>query len=209
MNKSFLKELSQKLPFNRVMIYLAVLGSLPIIFTAFHYLQKNREWDVVSEQINAINYLSETKARRQYFNTIVRNVYADSDPLYLENQLESLTFLKKERETLEQLLQSPTFTGNESAEKRYSHLTSSGNRLEFLQGSPQISEGIQETVCWLSHSVEMDSHDLKELLTRLEGNRKGRPQVVITDLKCQKKSLLSGNEVFEVNIKLLKREFPL
>lgn len=207
MNKTFLKKLLDNLPFNRVMIYLIALGFLPALFTAFHYAKKKRAWDEVSEQINAIHHLSETKARKQFFNTIVRNAYAETDPLYLENHLEPLTFLKKERETLEQLLRSPTFTGNESAEKRYAHLTSNANRLEFLQGSPQAAEGIQEAVCWLSHPVEIDSHDLKEILSRLEGNRKGKPQLLITDFKCNKKTLLSGNEVFELNIKLLKREF--
>ena len=209
MIKSFLKKISSNLPFNRAMIYLVVIGFLPVVFTAFHYAQKKREWDAVSQQISSIHYLSECKARKQYFNTIVRNAYSESDPLYLENQLEPLSFLKKERETLEQLLQSPTFTGNEAAEKRYAHLTSHANRLEFLQGSPQAAEGIQETVCWLSHPVEMDSQDLKEILTRLEGNRKGKPQLLITDFKCHKKTLLSGNEVFELNIKLFKREFHL
>lgn len=207
MNKSVLKKLLESLPFNRVMIYLIVLGFLPGVFAAFHYTQKKKAWNAVSEQINAIHYLSETKARKQYFNTIVRNTYTETDPLYLENQLEPLSFLKKERENLEQLLQNPTFTGNEAAEKRYAYLTSHANRLEFLQGSPLASEGIQETVCWLSHPVEIDSYDLKELLARLEGNRKGKPQLLITDFKCQKKILLSGNEVFELNIKLLKREF--
>ncbi len=203
----FLKKLSLNLPFNRALIYLVVIGFLPLVFMVFHYTQKKREWDAVSEQINAIHHLSESKARKQYFNTIVRNAYSESDPLYLENQLEPLSFLKKERETLQQLLQSPTFTGNEAAEKRYAQLTSHANRLEFLQGSPQATEGIQETVCWLSHPVEIDSHDLKEILNRLEGKRKGKPQLLITDFKCHKKTLLSGNEVFELNIKLFKREF--
>ena len=208
MNSAIFKKILNRLPFNRVLIYLVVLGSLPVLFTAFHYLHMQREWDEVAQQIQSIHHLSETKARKQYFNNVVRNAYAETDPSYLENYLETLSFLKKERENLEQLLQSPTFTGNEAAEKRYAYLTSQANRLEFLQGSPQAAEGVQEAFCLLSHPVQIDSHDLKEILNRIEGSRKGKPQLLITEFKLNKKTLLSGNEVFELNVKLLKREFP-
>jgi hypothetical protein len=202
-----INNLCKKLPLKRLMIYVIALSFLPIVFVALYYSQKTQEWDGVSDQINRIHQLSETKKRKQFFNTIARNAFSDSDPLFLENHLEALTFLKKERESLEQLLQSPTFTGNEAAEKRYALLTSVSNRLEFLQSPSQNIEGVQETFCWLSHPVEIDAHDLKEVLNRLEGTRKGKPQLLITDFKCQKKTLLSGNEVFELNLKLLKREF--
>jgi len=186
---------------------LIVLGLLPSLCAAFYYAQKKREWDTVSERIQQVHALSLSKARKQYTNTIVRQVYSDADSTYLENHLEPLSFLKKERETLERLLQNPTFTGNESAEKRYAFLTSRANHLEFIPQNPEVGEGIQEVQLLLSHPVEMDAHDLKEILTRIEGNRKGKPQLLITDFRFNKKTLLGGNEVFEVNLKLLKREF--
>ncbi len=208
MIKKVLQHTLEKLPFQRVVLYLIVIGFLPTLFTGLYYFKKKREWDEVSEEIRTIHYLTETKARKQYFNTLVRHIYAESDPLYLENQLEPLAFLKKEKEKLEQLLQSPTFIGNEAAEKRYAHLTSAANHLEFLQGSPQIGEGIQESICSLSHPVQVDSNDLKEILSRIEGNRKGKPQLLITEFKLSKRPFPSGNEVFELNVKLLRREFP-
>ncbi len=194
-------------PLNRLLTYVVIIGFLPALFTLFNVYQKKQEWRTVSEKIIALHEMSEAKARKQYLNTIVRNTYADTDQFYLENQLESLLFLRKERETLERLLQNPTFTGNEAAEKRYNLITSKANRFELMQGTPQSAEGVHETSCTLSHSVEIDTNDLKEILNRIEGNRKGKPQLLITDLKLNKKTHGNGNEVYELNLKFKKREF--
>src|ERR1700722_8239428 len=201
------KKLIDKLPFDRLLIYLIIISFLPVIFSIFQYVQKNKEWEGVSEQILNIHHLSETQARKQFLNTVVRNAYLEADQFYFENQLESLCFLKKEKEVLEQLLKSPTFTGNEAAEKRYALITSQDNRFKWVQGSTQTADGIQEALCLLSRPVEIDAQDLKEILVRVEGNRKGKPQMIITDFKLNKRVHANGNEVFELNMKLLKREF--
>ncbi len=202
-----IKKFINSLPVTRLLIYVIVIGFLPIVFAALHYLQKNKEWETVSDRILDINHFSMTAARKQALNTVVRHVYGDSDQFYLENQLEQLSFLKKEKETLEQLLKSPTFTGNEATEKRYAFLNSALNRFKWIQGSIQVAEGIQETDVILSHPVEVDASDLKEIFTRIEGSRKGKPQLIISDFKLNKKEFINGNEVFELNMKLLKREF--
>lgn len=204
-----IKKFLEHLPLNRCLTYLVFLGFVPLAFAVLHYVKQKREWDIVSEQIMATRYLSETKAQKQYINSSVRAVYSEADQFYLENQLESLPLLKKEKENLEHLLNSPTFTGNEAAEKRYARLSSQVNRFEFLQGNVQSAENIQEAVCTLAHPVEIDTYDLKEILSRIEGNRKGKPQLIVTDFKLIKKTQPSGNEVFELNMKLLRREFHL
>jgi len=201
------KTLIAALPINRLLVYLIILGFLPVIFTTFHYIQKKKEWEAVSQQVLNIHYLSASAARKQSLNTAVRHVYSETDQFYLENHLEPIHFLKKEKETLEQLLKNPTFTGNESAEKRYTFLTSGANQMKFIQGSVQTAERIQEADLILSHPVEIDTHDLKEILMRIEGGRKGKPQLIISDFKLNKKECANGNEVFELHMKLLKREF--
>lgn len=201
------KKLRDILPLNRLIIYIVILGLIPSALAICYFYQQKKEWDQISEKILSIHEMSETKIRKQYQNILVRNVYSESDPNYFDNQLESLSFLKKEREALEHLLQSPAFTGNEAAEKRYAFITSLTNRLSFMQGSPQSSDGIHESICMLSHPIEIDGNDLKEILNRIEGNRKGKPQLIITELKLNKKTHMNGNEVYELNLKLKKREF--
>lgn len=202
-----LKKIINSLPLNRLLIYLALLGSLPVFFAIFHYSMKKKEWDEVSQQLLGIQSFAVQTARKQALNRAVRTVYADIEQFYLENQLESLAFLKKEKEALEHLLNNPTFTGNEAAEKRYAFLSSEANRFEWIQGSTQVIEGIQQSDLLLAHPVEIDAQDLKEILMRIEGSRKAKPQLIVTDFKLNKKELSGGNEVFELNMKLLKREF--
>lgn len=202
-----LKKSISSLPLHSLLTFMIFLGFLPIVFMTLHFYQKGQEWNQVLEKIRKVHELSEAKVRKQYLNTIVRNTYSETDQFYLENQLESLSLLKKEKERLEQLLQNPTFTGNEIAEKRYSFISSNANRLSFMQGSPQSAENVHEVACILSHPVEIDTIDLKEILNRIEGNRKGKPQLIISDFRLNRKSHLNGNEVYELNLKLKKREF--
>jgi hypothetical protein len=202
-----LKKHLNALPLNRLLIYLTLLGFLPLFFTVFHYSKKKNDWDGVAQQILNVQHFTANVARKQATNRAVRAIYRDAEQFYLENQLEPLVFLKKEKEALEHLLLSPTFTGNEAAEKRHAFLTSNSNRFEWIQGSLQASEGIEQADVLLAHSVEIDANDLKEILMRIEGSRKAKPQLIITDFKLNKKELSNGNEVFELNMKLLKREF--
>lgn len=207
MDRKKIKGFTDSIPLPRLLLYLVVLGLLPVMILSFSWMQKRKGWEEVSEKIYEIQLLSETRVRKQALNTTVREHYGEADQFYLENQLESLSFLKKEREALERLLQSPTFTGNEAAEKRYTFLTGTGNRLQFTEGSVASGEGVQETIEILAHPVEIDTHDLKELLNRIEGNRGGKPQLIVADFNLNRKEQRNGNEVFEATMKLIKREF--
>lgn len=202
-----MNKLLQSIPFSRLVIYIVLLTLFPVFGIGFLYLKEKNTWNEVAEQILTVHSLSEQKARKQSMNTTVRKKYAKADDFYLDNQVETINFLKKEREALENLVQNPTFTGNELAERRYAFLSGEANRLQFTQGAVQGAEGVQETTVILAHPVEVDNQDLKELLMRVEGNRPKKPQLLITDFKLNKKAHSNGNEVFEVNMKLLKREF--
>lgn len=204
---NMIKKALASLPLNRLLIYLVVLGAVPLIGVLIHTSAKRKEWAAVSEQMMELQNYSIHTSRKQMVNRTVRALYSEAEHMYLENQLEPLAFLKKEKEALEHLFSSPTFTGNEAAEKRYHFLTSRANHFEWIQGSIQAAEGIQQAELLLAHPVEVDAQDIKEILTRIEGNRKGKPQLIITDFKLSKKGLPNANEVFEFNMKLLKREF--
>lgn len=202
-----MKKRAPIIPLSRLTLYIAIAALLPLFFVGYFYSKEKNEWNAVADQIMAVHSLSEKKARKQSLNNAIRKKYSDADCFYLDNQVESLAFLKKEREALENLIHNPSFTGNEAAEKRYAFLLGEVNRLKFTEGSVQSGEGLQETTEIQAHPIEVDTQDLKELLARLEGNRPGKPQLLITDFKLNKKMHSNGNQVFELNLKLLKREF--
>ncbi len=202
-----MKKLTDSIPFSRLLIYIALLGLMPLFVVGWHYTKEKAKWKTITERIMTIHSLSEKKARRQSLNTAVRTIHAKADSFYLDNQVESLKLLKKEREALENLIHNPSFTGNEATEKRYTFLNGEANRLKFTDGAILSGDGLQETIETQAHPVEVDTHDLKEILARVEGNRPGKPQLLITDFKLHKKAHSNGNQVFELNLKLLKREF--
>lgn len=202
-----MKRWTSQLSLQRLLLYLACAALLPSLFIVLYYHQKKSSWEEVMQKVHEVDRLSSNYARAQALNRTVRQVYKETDQFYLENQLESLSFLKKERASLERLFKNQIFTGNESAERRFSFICSSANRLEWLQTAAQTFDGIQETEVHLSHPVEVDASDLREILNRIESHRKGSPQLVVTNFKLSKKAQANGNEVFELNLKLLKREF--
>lgn len=204
---NLLKKMSASLPLKRLIIYLFILSLIPIVTIEYVFAGKKNEWEMVLQRVFAVRQLSENKARKQHINHLARTHYTDNDHFYLDSQLESLTFLKKEVDSLEKLIRNPNFTGNEAAEKRYAFITGDANRLHFTEGSVQTGDKVQETVAVLANPVEVDVQDLKEILNRIEGQRKGKPLLLITDLKLHKKTCPSGSEVLELNMKLLKREF--
>lgn len=199
--------LFSKIPFSRLALYLLIVALLPLVGIGYFYVGQMREWEAVEAKMLSLAQLSQNKARRQYLNMAVRKNFAEVDSLYLENQLEPLSFLKSEREALEKFIQNPAFTGNEAAERRLAFLKSGANKLEWTSSPAQSAEGVQEIAVSLSHPIQVDAQDLKEILTRLEGNRKAKPQLIITDFYLLKKPLKGGQEIFELNLKLLKREF--
>ncbi len=191
--------------------YLLVFGVIPtfILFyiLVYHYLSEESFFMSVENQIERVHLTAELKEKKQSLNNCVRNYFCAADHYYIDQELETLTLLNQEREALEKLISSSTFTGNAAIETRYGFLTSETNRLLFNEGSMQSGEGFQETVEILSHPVEVTAEDLQEILSKIERKKEGQPQLIITDFKLEKKKSGLGNEAFGLNMKLLKREF--
>lgn len=93
-------------------------------------------------------------------------------------------------------------------------MTGQGNALVFSEGVVQSFPLFQETSETLIHSVEVNPSDIQKILARIEGTKMGeyrpgphRPQLVITEFKLDKKKVNDKNEVYLLNLKLIKREF--
>jgi hypothetical protein len=202
-----LKKIKNFIPLKRIVFYLLITGCFPAFFTFYYFYSKKcklNQWELAVERIHNAAVV---QAKKQAVNQKIRRFYANSESLYLDRQLEKIRFLKKEKEALEQMLRSRTFTGNEAAELRYTFLTGEENRLLFTEFSSQKGEGIIETLLLLAHPVEIDSFDLKDILSYVEGTHSKQPQLLITDFKIARKKKPTTDEVFELNLKILKREY--
>lgn len=203
----------QSIPLNRLITYAVLLALLPFLFVVFSFYSNKSYMNDLEEKLSQVERLALQQEKRQAQNLTVIHHYRDSDHFYLDKRLESLQFLENEVEALQKIVSHKNFTGDEDVKKRLDYLTS-GNHLRFSEGVVQSYPQFQETAETLITPVEVNVNDIQKILALVEGVKVGpydplkdRPQLIILDFKLDKKKLQEKNEVFLLNMKLLKREY--
>ena len=201
------------IPLNRLIIYAVLLGLLPFVLAVIHFMNQKSNLATIEQSIYMVQDKASTQERKQAINIAVHNNFRDADHFYIDKNLETLDFLEPEVESLKKVLNNKNFPDDENIKKRLDFLTS-GNNLTFTEGVVQSNPVFQETTETLVHPVEVDAKDIRTVLAKIEGTQIGnetpspnRPQLIILDFKLEKKQATDKNEVFLLNLKLLKREF--
>jgi hypothetical protein len=191
-----------------------IAGLLPIFFAAAHLMTRINAIDQLQNNLMHMEQLALVREKKQSLNMIVKDYYRQADHFYIDKNLETLSFLEPETETLQKLVNNKYFAGDEIVKARLEFLMGPTNDLLFSEGNVQAYPFFQETISTLVHPVEINLEDLKKILTHIEGQPIGqykpgpkRPQLIILDLKLDKKEATEKNDVFLLNLKLLKREF--
>lgn len=204
----------KNIPKNRLLIYLLCGGVIPIVFVLFILFSHQSELNEAFGTLQQIQEAAFTREKKQATNMAVRSHFKDADHFYIDKQLETLSFLEPEVESLQKILQGKTFIDDELVRKRLDLLTGTGNSMVFSEGVVESTPFFQETTETLVHPVEVNGKDLQKILSRIEGIEIGeytpspnRPQLIILDFKLDRKASNEKNEVFLLNLKLLKREF--
>lgn len=202
------------IPKNRAFLYLLLLGLLPILFAVIGLFSKIDSVDTLLGGVREMQETALIREKKQANNMAVRNHYREADHFYIDKHLETLTFLEPEVEGLQKLLTNKNLADDEAIKKRLEFLTGSGNSMSFSEGVVQSAPQFQETTESLVHPVEVNNSDLQKILAKIEGTEIGsyqpspnRPQLIILDFKLDRKGISEKNEVFVLNMKLLKREF--
>lgn len=201
-------------PFQRALFYLLLVCLLPALFVFAHWMRQKNSLNEVKEKLNQLTDFAMVREKRQAPNLAAIHTYRDADHFYIDKQLESITLLEPEIDALQKIVSSKYFTDDEAIRRRLEFLTGSGNSLRFSEGVVHTFPQFQETTETLIHPVEINSADLQKILSLIEGVPIGpykpapkRPQMVILDFKLERKAVMDQNEVFLLNMKLLKREF--
>ncbi len=169
------------------------------------------------EQIEAFAYTTkkgisviEKKKRKD----LQKERYTQPNPYFLEEQVESLSFLEEEQKELEMLKNHPALFDRKAIETRLSYCKNGNNQLSFTEQDLRSQGSIKESEEKLRHPVEMSSTDIKKLLSLLEDTQietfsppPKLPQIVITDFVLENKETPLNKHVFEVDMQLMKREF--
>jgi len=202
------------IPQQRLLLYIVLAGLIPILAGAFYLNSQLKGLNALSNQISYVEQLAATKENKQGLNQTVRAHYKDADHFYIDKSLENVCFLQPEAESLKKVMQNKNFPEDENIKKRLGLLCGAENALVFTEGVVQSTPIFQETTETLAHPIEIDVADLRRLLARIEGTLIGdeapaanRPQLIILDFKIDKKQVSERNDVFILNLKLLKREF--
>ncbi len=204
----------KNIPLSRAIIYLICLGLLPLIGVSFFFISKKNQVEELQNTLENVQHQALLKEKKQMLNLAVRQHFRDADHFYIDKYLETLVFLEPEIETLQKIATDKNFADDERIKKRLEFLTSSANSLNFSEGVVQTFPMFQETTETLVHPVEVNAIDIQKILARIEGiNIEGfdlgthRLQLVITEFKLDKKKINDKNEVYLLNLKLIKREF--
>lgn len=207
-------QMFSNIPQKRLLLYFMVGGLVPIIIAWVLFSSESSSTSALENQIWHIQEQAYNREKKQAVNMAVRNHFRDADHFYIDKNLETLSFLEPEIESLKSMLGNPNFPEDENIKKRLETLTGTSNSMVFTEGVVQSTPLFQEVTETLVHPVEVNVPDLQQILCRIEGTPIGnctpppnRPQLIILDFKIDKKNVSEKNQVFSLNLKLLKREF--
>ncbi len=185
-----------------------LLGAAAFLFLQNDRIQETEERFAAASAKGKLAF--ERKAKKERF----LSRYANSDPYFLDQKIESLLFLQNERQQIECLLRHPALPHKQSLQERHSFLSDSSNRLVFAEENIQTSGRMKETDEKLRRSVQVDEKDLQQLLALIEDipvgpylPLNGSPQLIIQDFRIKKIKTPLESEIFEIEMDLLKREF--
>ena len=201
------------IPQSRLLLYILALGLIPFLFAVFYLSSRLNDISGMESMIANLGDKAYMREKKQALNIAVKNNYRDADHFYIDKQLETLSFLENEIESLQKVSSNKNFPDDENIKKRLEFLTNNNNMV-FTEGVVQSNPFFQETTETLVHPVEVNVKDIRAILAKIEGVHIGqessgpnRPQMIILDFKLEKKHMTDKNEIFNLNLKLLKREF--
>ncbi len=204
----------KNIPVSRAILYILCLGMLPFVFVVFLFFSQKNDLNELNEHIELLEHQAFIKERKQALNSTIQNHFRDADHFYIDKYLETLVFLEPEIDQLQKIVQDKNFADDEKIKKRLEFLSGEANSLVFSEGVVQTFPQFQETTETLVHPVEVNSLDIKKVLAKIEGTPLGeyragpsRPQLLITEFRLDKKKVNDKNEVYLLNLKLIKREF--
>lgn len=204
----------KNIPITRAIFYFLCLGMFPFLFVIFLFISQKNELEELQNNLETIQHQALVKEKKQALNLAVQQNFRDADHFYIDKHLETLVFLEPEIEQLQKIVQDKNFADDERVKKRLEFLTAQTNALIFSEGVVQSFPLFQETSETLVHSVEVNATDIQKILARIEGVKMGeftsaphRPQLIVTEFKLDKKKMNDKNEVYLLNLKLIKREF--
>jgi hypothetical protein len=191
-----------------IAVFLLIIP-LPFLFLFFSFyteMEKLNEFDANIERLHKKSEeISILKVKESSFLGRLKN----ANHHFIDENLESLVLLQSEIKKLEE----KNIENSETLKQRLKFLTDGSNHLKFIEESLKNHENLHEAEERLQHPVEMNVEDLKKLLCLVEGIHlssytplEDSPQLVIKNFELSKKITSSEEEVYSLDMRLIKRE---
>lgn len=184
---------------------------LPTLFMVFSILDKNKQFGEMKGEVDCLAIKMERVKELQKDRSIFFKTYKDVDHYYVDHAIESMQFLSAETEALYLVMNNPAFESCDDIKQRLDSLTKGNNRFVFAEGNRRTDNQIEELELSQKRPVELNSHDLKRVLTVIEGVSigeleppKGRPQIITKRFHLNKKKL-AERETYQLEMQLIKR----
>jgi hypothetical protein len=208
MNKSFTSFLTSipLTPF-RLTLYCALLVYTLFGSVGYIFIQKKNEWEKMEERAERVLFLAHKSSLKQKERENIKNYYKNVDVHYLQHQLCPLILLEEEQKNIEKVIDSPGFCGNKSLENRLLFLSSKANSIKLKEQILYTSNTFKEVEVSLAHPIEASLGDIEIILKKIEEEEKKKPLLLTTQFRLTRKKPMNHNEVFEINLTVLKREF--
>jgi hypothetical protein len=190
---------------------LLALLPLPFFFLLFQFVSTFQRLGELEEEMDRIHMrvlgAQEMQKKERSFLEALKH----PNPHYLDEHIETLTFLLPEVKKLETILLENPY--DEQLVKRLQFLKEGGNTLRFSEESIRSNAMLSEVEEKQQHPVEMNEEDLKKLLCLIEGvtiwpygPKEGSPQFIIKEFQLFKKAISPQEKVYVVSMQLMKRE---
>ncbi|MBI3508216.1 MAG: hypothetical protein HY069_01080 [Chlamydiia bacterium] len=195
-------------------LFFFVLTLLPLLLSTLYVVFQSVETRQLEEQFLGSLHSGKKALQRKALQEKFIARYGAADPYFLEQQVETLHFLEKERSELKRLLHHPAVAQKDLIAERLAFLDSKDNQIVFEEQNLRTSSAIREAEEKMRHTIELDSDDLQKLLAILEDVSVGEfhplshaPQILIRRFHLQMQRTPVQSEVLSLDMGLLKREF--
>jgi hypothetical protein len=183
-----------------------ILAALPFFYVVLNFFSEMGELDEIAITIEQLRLKQErVKGRGQSEQSFLAKMKS-ADHFYIDKNLETLLFLEEEIAQME----AQTDPG---MKKHLETLKSSANKLLFSEEEIRRGDLFQEVEEKMQHPVEMNEEDLKKLLCLIEEvpippytPLPNAPQLLIKNFELSRKILLPDQEVYQIDMQLIKRE---
>jgi len=152
---------------NRMPIFLFSLSIGPLVAAFFLYHEK-QSFNVLEETSSVAMRKAKSAFQRKTRKEAFLTKHENSDPYFLDKEIESLCFLNQEKNQLKGWLSHPAISNKDKLYRRIHFLENGENRLSFSEDEIQVSKTCKETVEKQRYPIEIDASDLQKLLSIVE-----------------------------------------